>query len=496
MATILALDIGLSSLKTIVAVSDGSCKFCESRPYPTYSPRAGWVEQDPGDWISALKESVSAIPTDLKKSIDAISFSGHMSSVLIINEEGAPITKCLTLTDTRGYENLGDFGKLEKRSIEITGNGLGATHWVLKVHWLLKNIANSKAAYKVLFAKDYLRSYICGHAATEYTDCGNTGLMDYSSLDWDEQAIIFSGLPRKLLPDIHKPYDKAGLILPDKAKELGLRQDTLVFFGGADMACGALGSGINDEGGDVAITLGSCATMLTTINSKIDKKLGIGKISFHPYIFPGSLYGLGSHFTGGLGANWFSGLFRGDMLKPNYDELQKLAFEVEQVPPGCEGLIMLPFLVGSGSPHNKGTDRGAFIGMTLSTTRGALFRSVLEGIAFNLLETEYVFEEMANKELKLFIGGGGIKIKPWPEIIADVFGRNITFLNDIDVSTWGAIRIGAFGLGAIDNIYPKLRKDENQIIKFNKKNHETYREKFKNFRSCYKDISDWLERQS
>jgi sugar (pentulose or hexulose) kinase len=213
-------------------------------------------------------------------------------------------------------------------------------------------------------------------------------------------------------------------------------------------------------------------------------------------MFPGIVYGLGSHYTGGLGANWFSGLFSGDTLKPNYDELQKLAFETEQVPPGCEGLIMLPYLVGSGSPHNKGTDRGAFIGLTLSTTRGALFRSVLEGIAFNMLETEYVFEEMANKELRIFIGGGGIKIKPWPEIIADVFGRNITFLNDIDVSTWGAIRIGAFGLGAIDSIYPNIRKDENRIIKFNEKNHDIYREKFETFRSCYKDVSNWLSSQS
>jgi len=73
------------------------------------------------------------------------------------------------------------------------------------------------------------------------------------------------------------------------------------------------------------------------------------------------LYSLGSHYTGGLGANWFSGLFSGNVLEPNYDELQKIASEAEQVLPGCEDLITLPFLVGSGSPYNKGTDRGLIL---------------------------------------------------------------------------------------------------------------------------------------
>ncbi len=91
-----------------------------------------------------------------------------------------------------------------------------------------------------------------------------------------------------------------------------------------------------------------------------------------------------------------------------------------------------------------------------------------------MLETEIVFEEMANRKLKIAIGGGGANIKIWPEIIADVFGRDISFLDDI---------------------YPKKNTNESRTYKFDKKNHKIYQEKFNNFRSCYKEISSWFKSQ-
>ncbi len=493
MSIYLAIDLGLSALKTLFSTPDGNCLFIASVPYPTYTPKAGWVEQHPEDWINALHTALSSVPENIKNDIAAISFSGHMSSVVIVDKENKPISKCLTLTDTRGNSFISELQDLKNRAMEITGNGMGSTHWVAKVRWLLENLEHSKNARKVLFSKDYLRLYLTGDAASEYTDCGNTGMMDYSTGDWDDLAVSMSGIPNHLLPDIFCPYQEAGLLLPKPAKMLGIKSGIPVFFGGADMACGALGGGITVDGGDVAITLGSCATMLTIINPKVNKKPGIGKVSFHPYIFPKTMYALGSHYTGGLGVNWFCGLFTGNSLKPDYEEITKLAESAANIPPGSNNLLMLPFMVGSGSPHNRGTDKGAFLGMTLSTTKGAMFRSVLEGIAFNLFETEMVFEEMAGKELNINIGGGGINIKSWPEIIADVFGRNITFLPIKDVSAWGAIMIGAYGLGEIKDIYPKMNRDKQKKIMFSEKNHETYYALFKHYQESYKILSPWYK---
>ena len=91
--------------------------------------------------------------------------------------------------------------------------------------------------------------------------------------------------------------------------------------------------------------------------------------------------------------------------------------------------------------------------MTLSTTRGAMFRAVLEGIAINLYETARVLEALLKKTPRILIGGGGVRIAPWGSIIADVFGQNLFPLPVQDASSLGAAMIGAYGMSAVDSIY-------------------------------------------
>ena len=203
--------------------------------------------------MRAIKEAVTDIPANIRAEIGGVSFSGHMTSALIVDRSLRPITLCLPLSDMRGVPLLDGLKALQDRWKEITGNTYGALGWILKVRWLLAQPGVAERAHSVLFAKDYLRAVLTDTVGMEYTDAGNTGLMDYNTFCWDARAVALSGIPRELLPDIHAPYDNAGPLPQSWADLLGLPHGIPVFYGGADMACGALGSGLHEDDGDIAI---------------------------------------------------------------------------------------------------------------------------------------------------------------------------------------------------------------------------------------------------
>jgi xylulokinase len=262
-------------------------------------------------------------------------------------------------------------------------------------------------------------------------------------------------LPQKIFPEILKPYDVAGTLTEEASCRYGLKQGIPVIAGGADMACGALGTGVNHPG-DAAVTMGTSATFLCAI-SKIGEA-GQG-ITYHPHAIPNCYYALGSHFNGGLALNWFSTL-----LSPNaeisYPLLDELAAKAADLPPASQGLLCLPFLVGSGSPYFSALDAAAFIGLSQTADRAVLFKSLLEGIAFNLRQSLEIFENITGlKDIRL--AGGGIRIKGWDQIITNVFGRNTRVVNCPDASAVGAAVLGGFGAG----IFPDMEKAVEHCLK-------------------------------
>lgn len=126
--------------------------------------------------------------------------------------------------------------------------------------------------------------------------------------------------------------------------------------------------------------------------------------------------------------------------------LAKLSKEAESVPAGSGGMITIPFLAGSGSPYFCASDRQHVIGMRMNTTRAEVFRSELEGITYNLRQTFEAFREMSGVS-KILLGGGGVRIGIWPQIIADIFGIPADISQQSDVSTVGAAIIAGVSAG-------------------------------------------------
>ena len=103
----------------------------------------------------------------------------------------------------------------------------------------------------------------------------------------------------------------------------------------------------------------------------------------------------------------------------SYDQLTA---EAAAVPPGADGLLWAPYLMGERTPHCDPNARAALVGLSASHGRGHIVRAILEGVAFSLRDTFSIFAEMGVPVGSVRLGGGGARSALWRQIQADVFG--------------------------------------------------------------------------
>ncbi len=462
MSNILALDLGTSAVKCLLMNEDGEVVNVSSVSYPSYNPEPGWVQQDPDDWIKASAQAInSCLNGENINKIDVISLSGHMSGLVMVDENIHPLYPCITLSDARSSSQSKKISaQLDKEIYAISGNPVINAFLLPKLVWIKENKPDLYNQCKyILFPKDYLRYYLTGNINTDITDSGNSLFFDITTHNWNKSILNKLGIDENILPELLKPYEIAGKTNEKAASIFNLPAGIPVAAGGADMACGALGFGINAPG-DIAVNIGTSATILTAVPDIND--IGYNKITFHPHIIQDTIYALGSHFSGGLSINWLTGLFSTESSQPDYKLIQSLSKKARDIAPGSEGTIYLPFLVGSGSPHFNAEAKGSFIGLTPSTSRETLFKSILEGISFNLKETLNLYKKMGISINKIRVGGGGMKIELFQSILADIFNHPIEVISINDASAIGAAITGGYAVGLFKDLKSPAAKILNQ----------------------------------
>lgn len=490
MAAVLALDLGSTQLKLMVMDEEARVVYLGTQGYPTQAPQAAYLEQRPEDWASALQKGMDELSE--KRGTDdiaAIAFSGHMSGVVGLDAQGEITGPCIMLADSRSEEECGLLNEQVGSVVrEKTGNPVINAFSLPKLLWLKRN--QSEVWNRIcqwVSPKDYVRYLLTGEIATEYTDAYNSLCIDHKTRDWSDEIIALSGLEKEKFPTVLAPDGLAGHVTPEAAKQYHLKAGTPVFAGGADMACGALGMGLFDEG-DSALTLGTCATFLAPVGDTDDSHFG--EVTFHLHALPGLMYALGSHFNGGLAVNWLTSVLskKGEL---DFDLIHQLSDGAKDIAPGCGGLITLPYLAGSGSPYFSAVDRQTILGLNPSVTRSQLFKSELEGVTINLAQTKQAFDQMIDGGLRrVLLGGGGSKIGIWPQMIADVFGIQIDVTTNADASSVGAALLGGMGCGMFTDARKTVAKclSIKQSIPFDSKSSAAYAAIAKKYDQAYEAL--------
>ncbi|WP_372867631.1 xylulokinase [Planomicrobium okeanokoites] len=444
MKYVIGVDLGTSAVKILLVSKQGEVVQTVSKPYPLFHEKTGYSEQDPEDWVTGtiaglqeLLENFSGAPED----IEGISFSGQMHGLVLLDGGNEVLRPAILWNDTRTtaeckkiVETVG-----QERLLEITKNPALEGFTLPKILWVKEHepeIFNKAQSF--VLPKDYLRYRMTGELHMEYSDAAGTLLLDISKQQWSTEICELLDIDPTICPPLVDSHAEVGTLTAKFAEQSGLAQTTRVFAGGADNACGAIGSGILEDGKTLC-SIGTSGVVLSYEASN-DKEFG-GKVHYFNHAAPNAFYTMGVTLSAGYSLTWFKDVFA------EGESFDELLAEVGTVPAGSNGLLFTPYLVGERTPHADAAIRASFIGMDSSHHRKDFVRAVLEGITFSLNESIAIFRD-SGKHIDTIVSiGGGAQNEDWLQMQADIFNATIVRLKSEQGPGMGAAMLAAFGCG-------------------------------------------------
>lgn len=447
MAYICGIDLGTSSMKGIVIDQNGKLLGSAQSAYPLIVLESGTSEQDPKEWIRAFHDVLFAliekIP-DLREELVGISFSGQMHSLVILDQHGDVIRNAILWNDVRTSEECREISDvLGNRLLEITKNRALEGFTLPKLLWVKKHEPQHyQRIARFMMPKDYLSYYLCGNQATEYSDAAGTLLLDINTKQWSQEILNAFDLPESICPPLLPSTGESGTLKASLKQQFGFKQSIKIIAGGADNACAAIASGINQA--DVGMcSIGTSGVFLSS-EASVDKDYQ-GQLHFFNHVND-AYYSMGVTLAAGNSLNWFKNTFLPD------SSFNDLLSKIEQIPLGSKGLLFTPYISGERSPHVDSQIRGSFIGLDIAHTLDHMARAVLEGITFSLNDSKCVMDQFRTQPFSRIISvGGGSKNKVWLQMQADIFNTDIYILDQEEGPAFGAAMIAAVGCQWFDD---------------------------------------------
>jgi len=451
MKTIIAYDLGTGGVKASLYDENARTLAKTFVEYDTFYPAADMHEQSPSQWWEAVVKSTNMLLKESGNSgmdVACVALSGHSLVAVPIDKNGACLLDRVPIwSDTRTADEVEEFfQKIDPQSWYMTtGNGFPAPCYsVFKLMWMKKHQSEIfSKIYKVLGSKDYINFKLTGRFFTDYSYASGTGAYDLENREMSAEFLEAAGLPTEIFPEIVESSHVIGNLTAEAAGELGLSEHAIVACGGVDNACMALGAVGADEGGCYT-SLGSSSWIAVNSSKPIlDPKR-------KPYVFahiaPNMFTSAFSIFSGGSSLRWTRDNICSDLEKETaYDEMNKMAMSV---PIGSGGVLFNPSLAGGTSQDKSPHIRGAFINLSLGTTREEMVRATMEGIALNLKMSLLNLKEQVTLSDEMLFCGGGSKSPFWMQMFADIFEMKIIKSNiDQDAASVGAAAIGFVALG-------------------------------------------------
>ena len=497
---IITYDIGTTGAKTCVLDQKLRVVGSDFVAYKTYYPKENWSNQKPIDWWKAVCESTKRLIEFSKinaKEIIVVGVDGQCPLIVPIGKDNELLLDEIPMfSDIRATgqaERLVDeIGGIEKL-YKIIGSGRQAMLSVCKAMWIRDNYPDIyKRVYKFLATKDYINMKLTGVSMTDYSDLCAGGFMDINKRE--PSGIIFeaSGIEMGKIPVVQESHQMLGYLSREAAKLTGLIEGTPVVTGAADCLCASIGSGVIDKG-EACMSIGS----VNWTSIVVDKPfLNPDYRVTHQLPFPwkNAYSPLLDTFAGGLSQEWFKDriyklekLIFKELSLDIYDFMNK---KVEEINPGSDGLLFLPYLKAEGPPYYNPNMRASFIGLSMYHTREHMLRAVFEGTCFNMKSLLDIFGKngvMVSDYKEIKVVSGGALSKSWMQCYSDILNMQLGVVEEPrQVTAKGIAMIAGVGIGIW-----KSFKDATSFIKIDK----VYKPK-KNLKKRYEKLFKIFEKYS
>jgi xylulokinase len=474
-ARLLGIDIGTSGCKVILIDENGKLLKQASAEYPLLTPQPMWTEQNPIDWWNGVQKCLTEIG---ENQVDAIGVTGQMHGSVFLDSNDDVIRPALLWNDQRTVEECKQIESKIGRDelMRITCNPALTGFQLPKILWLKNNEPeNFKRLKSVLLPKDYIRMMLTGEKATEVSDASGTGILNVPKRAWSASMIEELELPADIFPRVFESDEVTGMTNSSTFLKKGIP----VVGGGGDQAAAAVGTGAVNVG-TISVSLGTSGVVFTSINSPSYDSKGAAHTFCHANR---SWHAMGVMLSCGGALRWFR-----DVFSPG-DSYDKIAQSAQNSQPGSNGVTFLPYLAGERCPHNDPHAKGAFAGMTLSTNKDDIARSVFEGITFGLHDGFELLRSLGASADSINVTSGGSKSDFWVQMIADCFRVPCNRLAIDEGPAFGAAILAGVGIGVWDSvstackhtvvIKETVQPKDNEYLRY----HERYRNLYTNLRS-------------
>lgn len=450
----ISADIGTQGTKAAVIDERGAVIASSFQPSVLLRRPGGIVEQDADDMFRSVLDSIRAAVAEAcipKGNIAAIGLAGQMAGILGIDKDWNPVTPYDSWLDARCKSEMPRIKAWgEEAFIRITGCPVTYAHGPKILWWKRERPETFHRIDKFVVPSAYAAGKLAGlraeDAFIDHTHLHFSGFADVERLTWSDPLLHAFGMDAGKLPRIVHPWTIIGRLDRHYAAATELPAGVPIAAGCGDTAAAAFGAGLVRQGRllDIAGTASVLSCAVNDYAPDTETKTLIFARSVLPDLWAPLAYVNG----GGECLAWFRRLAGSAAM--TFDRLNALA---EQVTAGCDGLLFIPHFNGRACPNDPHL-RGGWLGLDWSHGKAAMYRAILEAIAYEYKHYLQVLEWLAGavKFSQGTVVGGGAKGALFNRIKADVLGVELRTLAHGDSALTANAAIAGYGIGLFDDL--------------------------------------------
>ena len=485
MGYLLGIDVGTSSVKSLLMEENGTVAGIAQKEYEMIKPRQSWAEQKMGQlWEAAavtLRSLMEQCP-QARENISGIGYSGQMHGLVMLDKDGKEVRNTIIWADQRSAQAIGSIYETipEEEYKSVTLNALSTGFLASSLVWVReREPENYEKIHKVMLPKDYIRFRMCGELGTDMSDASSTVIFDTAARQWAWDLIRKIGLEESFFVPCHESSEIAGIVSRACAQETGLPEGVPIVYGGGDTLVQALGNGMTRPG--MAISNIGTASQLVTVSERpvYDRDF---RTNTFCHVDGRRWLLMGANLSGGVSLKW---LKNNVLDMESYDAMTDLA---EQSSPGSGGLFFLPYLSGERTPWNDPNARGIYFGLSLKHDRADMIRAAMEGIIYAQKCSLEIFREMGLTFDRVIASGGGANSRVFRQIIADQFGCEVVTNLVKEQGCVGAAILAGVGVGVFSDYEEacgQIVRFHDEVTKPDAANRKLYAERFQVFEKLY-----------
>ncbi len=498
---LLGLDFGTGSAKAaIVDAADGRVVSYAFEEYPILTPKPAWSEHDAGEYWPVACRLIRKVLADgnvAASDIRGLAASSALPSLVLVGRDHSPLANAYNLMDKRAVEQVRELKERigEDRIFDISKNRLDDHPAIVNMLWEKRNRPELfSKLWKALTIDGFVTLKLTGKATGHYSGAAFYGVA-YKLLErrFDEALLSELGLDPALFPELYPCDALVGSVTARAAEETGLAEGTPVAAGQVDCNAGWVGAGAVEDG-DIQMNLGTCGNFGILHSAPVFHRsmIAFSYTTDSRKVFitvPTTTTG------GGLIRYMRDNFYKAELAQERaggpdvYDLINR---EAESAPPGAEGLVVLPFLMGERTPIWDVDARGTIFGLSLNHGRGHVIRAMMESVAFALYDSFRIIAATGQKiNSPIVLNEGGAKSGLWRRIITDVFNLPTVLVGRRTGAPYGDAILAGVAVGILKD-FSIARKWTSYVdpMEPDPGNHGLYMEYFNLYKRLYEHVKD------